>query len=54
MSTLLSDGPRVINIGLEAFADEISTVGGSVVSVSWKPPAGGDPETLARLIRMTA
>lgn len=45
--------PRVINIGLEAFAHEISAAGGEVVAVKWKPPAAGDPGTLRRLSRLS-
>jgi len=44
--------PRVINIGLESFASELTTAGGHVVSVEWKPPAAGDLPTLQRLSRL--
>ena len=41
----LLDSPlQVINVGLEAFADELQAQGVSVIQVDWSPPAGGDPE----------
>jgi hypothetical protein len=53
MSTPLTEGePRVINIGLESFGPELAGAGAQVVSVEWRPPAGGDPETLRRLGQM--
>ncbi len=39
----------VINVGLEAFASDLSELGVDVVHVDWAPPAGGDPE-LASLL----
>jgi hypothetical protein len=40
---LLRDGPRVVNLGLEAFAQALRAAGAQVVSTDWRPPAGGDP-----------
>jgi hypothetical protein len=40
---LLADGVRAINVGLAGFAEPIAGHGGSVVSLDWRPPAGGDP-----------
>lgn len=42
LARLLADGPRVINIGLPSFADDLSTVGAPVVQYTWAPIAGGD------------
>jgi len=39
----------VINIGLDSFAEELRRAGAEVVTVDWKPPAGGDPGTILRL-----
>ena len=32
---------RVVNLGLEVFAQELEAAGVSVVRVDWCPPAGG-------------
>jgi len=50
--SLLSRAPRVVNLGLDLFADELARLGVPVVSIDWRPPAGGDArlaELLARL-----
>jgi hypothetical protein len=39
----LDDGPHVINVGLEIFADDLARQGVPVIHVDWRPPAGGDP-----------
>lgn len=46
-------GPlRVVNVGLEAFAQSLQAQGVAVVSVDWAPPASGDPEMLDLLARL--
>lgn len=46
----LFSGPlKVINLGLEGFADTLASRGVPVVQVDWKPPAGGRPEVVAAL-----
>jgi FdrA protein len=47
--TLLPDSLRVINIGLESFADDLRAEGVPVVQVDWRPPAGGDARLAALL-----
>jgi FdrA protein len=47
---LLTDGPNVINVGLESFASELADQGRPVIHVDWIPPAGGD----ARIARLLA
>jgi len=47
--SLLDGPPRVINLGLAAFADELTKQGAAVVHVDWSPPARGDVE-LANLL----
>jgi FdrA protein len=41
--------PRVINIGLELFAENLASQGAQVVHVRWSPPAGGNSQ-LANLL----
>jgi hypothetical protein len=44
------DGPvRVVNLGLELFAETLAADGVEVVHVDWRPPAGGDPRLAALL-----
>jgi hypothetical protein len=48
---LLGRPLRVINIGLEVFAQELEADGVTVVHVDWRPPAGG-PDVAALLARL--
>lgn len=46
-------GPlRVVNIGLELFAEELRAEGVEVVHVDWQPPAGGNPRLAGLLERL--
>jgi hypothetical protein len=47
--TLLDVPLKVVNLGLESFALELTQQGVEVVHVDWTPPAGGDP-ALAELL----
>lgn len=39
------EGPlKVVNVGLEGFAEELGQQGVEVVHVNWSPPADGDPK----------
>ncbi len=49
MIPLLGGETRVVNIGLELFAETLATLRLPVVHVEWAPPAGADPR-LARLL----
>jgi FdrA protein len=40
---------RVVNVGLESFAQDLERLGVPVVHVAWSPPAGGDPRKAALL-----
>lgn len=40
---------KVVNVGLESFARDLTRQGVEVIDVDWRPPAGGDPE-LANLL----
>ena len=42
MANLFEQDLGVINVGLEQFAETISTTGGSVTQLQWTPPASGD------------
>jgi FdrA protein len=42
---------RVINLGLESFAETLEGLGVRVLHVQWTPPAGSDPER-ARLLSL--
>ncbi len=50
---LLTGGVRALNVGLAGFAEPIPGHGGSVGSLDWRPPAGGDP-VLGRLLARLA
>ena len=39
---LLSNGPRVVNVGLPRFAEDLRAVGVPVADVAWTPPASAD------------
>ena len=41
---------RVINIGIEGFAADLSAAGVEVIQLDWRPPMGGD----ARLTSLLA
>lgn len=49
LDDLLDNPVKVVNIGLESFAEELAAEGAEVVHVDWTPPAGGDAE-LANLL----
>jgi hypothetical protein len=49
LADLLGDELKIINVGIELFADELESVGAVVVRVDWRPPAGGDPRLAALL-----
>ena len=40
--SLLGQPLRVINVGLERFAEDLARHGTTVQQVQWVPPAGGD------------
>ncbi|HTK89196.1 MAG TPA: hypothetical protein VL948_03030 [Verrucomicrobiae bacterium] len=49
--TRLGPELRVVNVGLESFAETLDGLGVPVLQVQWTPPAGGDPER-ARLLAL--
>lgn len=48
----LDEPLRVVNIGLQSFAEELAVEGAEVVHVDWAPPAGGDPVLAALLSKL--
>ena len=51
---LLSSPPRVVNLGLEVFADDLARAGVAVIDVAWSPPAGGDATRAALIAELAA
>ena len=53
MKKLFEQDLRVVNVGLQGFATNITSAGGNVTNLSWAPPAGADAAlgwTLANLV----
>jgi FdrA protein len=46
---IFGDALRVINIGLEVFAEDLRSEGVEVVHVDWRPPTGGNERLTAIL-----
>ena len=42
LPTCFSNGPRVVNVGLPRFADDLRAAGVPVTDVAWTPPASAD------------
>jgi hypothetical protein len=42
VKTLFEQDLKVVNVGLQGFANNISAAGGQVTHLSWSPPAGAD------------
>lgn len=51
MTKLLKEGPKVINIGVEQFYDDLKTQKAEAVAMDWKPSAA-DGNLLARLKKL--
>ena len=43
---------RVVNLGLEIFADELKSQNVAVTHVRWRPPGGGKPHLLEILEKL--
>jgi deoxyribodipyrimidine photolyase-like uncharacterized protein len=52
INELFNQELKVINMGLESFADELKQQGVEVVHVNWKPPAGGNARLAAILNKL--
>ena len=53
IATLLQAPPRVINIGLPAFAEELRAAGIAVLQLDWVPPVIADPRIRALLAKLS-
>lgn len=40
---------RVVNIGIEGFAEDLKAACVEVIQLDWRPPSGGDPRLAALL-----
>jgi len=49
---LFKTGPKVINIGLESFANTLKELGVEVVNLNWSPPASGKKELIEILTKL--
>ncbi len=54
VGSLLRGRPRVINIGLELFAESLQAQGIEVIAVDWRPPAGGKQKWIDLLDKLNA
>ena len=43
---------KVINIGIETFAEDLEKQGIEVIRIDWRPPAGGDARILELLDKL--
>jgi hypothetical protein len=51
-NALLAAPPRVINVGLEMFAENLASQSGKVIHVRWSPPAGGNARLASLLAKL--
>jgi hypothetical protein len=49
VAPFFSAPPRVVNIGLEMFAEDLQAEGVEVIHVDWRPPSGGNDRLTALL-----
>jgi len=52
-AALLQAPPRIINIGLPVFAEELAAAKIAVLQLDWAPPAIADPRIRALLAKLT-
>ncbi len=52
MESLFKSELKVVNIGLESFAETLKERGTEVIHVRWQPPAMGDEELLNLLDKL--
>ncbi len=53
IAALLREQPRVLTIGLPAFAAELAAARVQVLQLDWAPPAIADPRIRALLAKLT-
>ena len=49
---LLTGPLKVLNVGIEDFAQELDSRGVETIQVDWSPPAGGDTKLAAILAKL--
>ena len=49
---LLTGPLKVVNVGIEDFAQELDARGVETIQVDWSPPAGGDTKLAAILAKL--
>jgi hypothetical protein len=54
IAALLQSAPRIINIGLPSFAEELRAAGVAVVELDWSPPPARDPRVAALLAKLSS
>jgi len=52
--SLLHGPPRVVNVGLDLFAESLAAQGAETVAVDWHPPAGGKQKFIDLLDKLNA
>jgi hypothetical protein len=52
INELLALGPKVVNLGLEDFAQSLKDKNVAVIHVRWKPPAMGNADLLSLLDKL--
>ena len=52
--SLLHGPPRVVNVGLDLFAESLAAQGAETVAVDWHPPAGGKQKLIDLLDKLNA
>ncbi len=50
--SLLKEKPKVLNVGLESFYNDLKAEGADALSIDWSPPGGGVPELVKALERL--
>jgi hypothetical protein len=53
IAPLLRAPPRVVNIGLPDFAEELQAAGIAVLQLDWAPPVVADPRIRALLAKLS-
>lgn len=53
INQLFSSTLEIINLGTDLFKDDIEEQGANVTQIKWNPPAGGNPELIKALSKVT-
>ncbi len=49
ITDLISASPKIINVGLKSFADNLEDAGATTIQFDWRPLAGGNPKMIKAL-----